>query len=837
MSDVIGIDWFDSILPITFSHGNGKKNTLSKEHFKDGHNFSGTVLLPNLPQQKVTMVDYSQPRRWNSGFDTNSKNNYARVPAWALLEAFKQKTIQPHWGYSRPDGQASASCRDMAEVLHRESLNHMPSNYDMTVMAIPETTSSWGQENLLRSYPEGRNKLRLLWRSVAAVLGLPEDQYSLFKERKRLAVFDFQHHRLDITILELRRDNEGGVTMLVPVRHLPQHDYFQTTELPPLALFYAEELLASLGLDYDERSVWQLAMVNGLAHMGDKRTLQVPLRNGRWDEIVNSNSKTMHSIKLRADPCWHHISTNLIRLAGGDSKPYHQGLTPSQAHQFILQLKNDNQFNFDYALLCGPYLPFLEHERLKKDIPCKTVWRESFDTKDNLISIGCGVFGLRAINGLPTYFDQLPQLEIVVQDIEEEDIRTDTLIRGGVVKGNIEFKLEKPLTGYYLEKGNTFCDFYLQMEQETKLRELVQDFDVKLGHRAELELHPRMRPAQGMAIVEVHNPNIFSEPVLLDWEKMTETNETIADLRKKINRSFPPYIPGVKASNEKWDFNKCEYHIRQYSQKGIGVGDVAKILGGIGMDHKDETGLGRVNVFGNAKDYHIPSGASKDLIQLFFNRLLRDYDKKCYYPDVIRVIAWTYDNKVFANVRKDLLAKLDSGAGLMRQEQTGCANLFCTPREYKAYFKCVLIEFEASNGQNMNDYVNCLKKLLSYRNETLDHIDTESCYKMMEYLLKMLIEGFNQNKPLIFKNALTTMLFMLKRRRFDRSFMPYTEKNKLDPLLNTIIRKIEEVIRKCENDMFRRNLVMTIDGQTNLAEEILKFMKGKGRLDGIPGAL
>lgn len=837
MSDVAGIDWLDSDLPVASLSGDGLNNYPNAIKKSD---FSGTVILPAFPQQKATMVDYGQPRRWNSGFDMSSNNLNARIPAWALLETFKQKIIHPRWGCSSSNGKEPFSCRDIAEVLHRSSLKNIPEYCDMTVMSIPETTSSWGQENLLRAFPGGRNRLRLLWRSVAAVLGLPAEQYCKLKERKRIAVFDFQQHRLDMTILELRKDSDGGVTMLVPVRHLPQHDYFRTTELPPLDFFYAEALLTSQMLDYDESSIWQLAMVNGVSRHGNKETvMQVPLKNGLWDEVINNDLSHLFSIQLESDkpdyPYWHRIAANLINLAGGDSKQYPPGLTPNQAHEFIRQLKREGQQEVDYALLCGPYLPFLNHAQLKEDISCKTVWRERFDTKDNLISTGCCVFGLRAINGLPTYFDQLPQLEIVVQDIEEEDIRTESLIRGGVVKGNLEFRLEKPLTGYYIDKGNTFYDFYLQMENEIKLRELKQNFDVKLDRRAELELHPRMRPAQGMAIVEVHNPQIFSEPVLLDWEKMTETDETIADLRKKIDRSFPPYIPGVKASNEKWYYS--ENDIARYAKNGIGIDNVAQGLGSIGMDHSDDTGLGRVNVFGNDPHYRIPSQASDDLIQAFFNRLLQDYARKHYYGDVIRTIAWTYESKVFTDVRKELLKKLDHKSDLMRQEQTACANLFCTSKEYSAYFQRVLREFDFNQGQNMNGYVNCLKKMLSYRNDVLSYIDSDDCQNMMRYLLNMLIGGFNDNHELIFKNALTTILFMLKRRRYDRSFMPYIEKTKLNPLLKEIIGVVEQIIDICKTNQANRNLIMTIDLRIYLAEEVLKFLKGKGRLDGIPEAL
>jgi hypothetical protein len=830
MSKVLGIDWLNYNSPSTIVDGDGCNNIIEST---DDMYFSGTVLLPELAQQRPMLIDYHRPRRWNSGDNFGKDVTNARVPAWALLEMTKQKSLSPSWQYSRSTGENSVSCRDIARLLYQKSILKEQKE-ELTVLAIPELVSSFGQENLIRAFPGSRNNLRLLWRSVAAILGLPSEHYSQLEPGKRIAVFDFQPHRLEITKLDFKNDERGGVSMVVPVRHLPKQDYFRSTALPPLEFYHAEALLTEHGVDYDECSIWYLAMTLGLTrHEIDNNDLLLfPLRNGVWDELIEYKTDNLLDSSNFEHCVWQKRCEELLKLTGSESDDYSAFLHPGRSSQFLWELKQEEWLDFDYAILCGPYLQYLNHEHLKDQLHCDKVYREGIDTAEHLISRGCGIFGTRALAEIPTYFDQLPSLELVVQDSENEDIKTDVLIEGTEWPGNEEFSLKEALTGYFIDKDNSFCEFFLQMEGEDKLRELKQHFAVKLDERADIKLYPSMRPAQGMAQVEVRNSEIFQEPVLLDWEKMEESEKTIQILRDSIERSFPPYFPGVKANNWKWE--DVKWNIAAYAHDGR---DLSKgclnTMGGIGMDHDDDTGLGRINVFGCDPDYAIATRADQNLVTDFFDELLSDYRSMINYNDTIRAIAWTYNSKKFKEVRTNLVNLLNNGTKLKTQEQTACANLFCTSKEYQAYFSRVLKEFDIHSTTSMNGYVNCLKKMLSYRNDVLSYIDSEDCCLMLEYLLDLLISGFNNSQEIIFNNALITMLFMLKRRRYDRQFIPYCgtdEGNNL--LLNKIIDVMGQIMDQSNNDFYRHKMLMTTDGTVNLLDEILKFMKGKGSLVG-----
>ncbi|HBM15692.1 MAG TPA: hypothetical protein DD381_05020 [Lentisphaeria bacterium] len=821
MNRVVGIDWLNSDCSSILIEGDGKNNkflTLEKSKF------SGIVLLPSKSHQKPTIVDFNNANLWNSGFD--NINAFARVPAWALFEAFKQKSLNPSWNYTSFGGKsANASCKDIASVLLKRALSSVD-KYDMAVVSVPEATSSMGQENLIRSFPNGRDKIRLLWRSVAALIGLSDKHYTFMQTGKKVAVFDFQQHRLDITVLELKNDTDW----IVPKRFLPKKLNFQTIELPPLDFLYAETLLATLQPNYDQYSLWQLAMVNGsYKHSGEKTDFVIPLKDNRWYEISTPLPKDKFIYETRYNlgnkKLWHHFSKIMLALSGfPPPSEYNPSIT---ALDYLINKACKVLQKFDYALLCGPYLSFLDHSKLKSALSCRHIWREGIDTDPNLITNGCGIFGLKVINGLPTYFDQLPRLDLVVQDLKDEDIKLKPLIDCGEVRGNEEYTLKEPITGCQISQYDTAGHFYLRMEDEEKLRELKQLFNVRLSKNAEIELYPRMRPGQGMAIVEVHNNKIFPTPVLLDWEKMTESEETEDSLRKKIDRSFPPYIPAVKANNSKWSI--AEPYIKAYTlNERSNAQNVAKKLGVMGKDPDDKSDLGRINVFGNNPDYKFPAASDISLINKFLEKLKLKYTYKNQndYKYVIGAIAWTYQSDYFEIVRKDLIDKLKSSAPLKIQELTACANLFCDSEDYKAYFNKVLDMFRLRGNERMSNYVIALKKMLSYRNDALLYIESEKCYKMMEHLNSLFWNSFIYGKFNILKNALSTILFMLKRRCYDRNFLPYNSV-RIDRLLGIIISNLEKII-----------VTQTRNGRsTNLMEEILRYLKSSGRLEGMIEAL
>lgn len=835
-----GIDFFNTTTPVLSGHGDGKALTLAKDCMVA--DYTGKVLLPQLLQQRTLPVSSEKYSRWNSGmklsYDAGFFGNCARVPVWALMEMLKKDQYGLVWEYSRSNQQFhSVSIQEIISAFFRHlHVGKNMSQEDLTVVTIPDRTSSWGQETMLRSMGD-RNTTRLLWRSVAAVLGL--NGITTLHEKSRIAVLDLQPHEANITILEMRMDSQNGEEMLVPVRHLPKSPYYFSATVPPLDLYHAEAILTDHHITRNTETIWFLSQViNSCRRLDANKGKSVPVFDGKmWKFIDNFKTASLldnEQTYTWMNPSWIEPAQALLKAGGCSVDMYNSTMMPGRIYEFIRCILAKSGVQFDHVLCCGPYLKYLDHEKIKSSFHRKQVIIEGHDTQNNLIVSGSVIFGIRAKLGLPTYFDQMPKMDIVVQDTENEEIRTDVMIKGGVVRGNEEYRLATPLTGYSIDKGEEWCKFYLQMEDAEKLRVLKQDFEIKLDRRYDISLWPSIRPAQGMARVEVRNQDIFPEPVLLDWEKMEVSDETLEGLNQKIERSFPPYIPGVKADNLQWNFRECQFHISRYTYKGTRIDGVADILGGIGLDHSDTTGLGRINVFGNNPDLRVPTIADPDLIRDFFDRLLNDYYHNHNYDHVIRTIAWTYSSEVFAKVRLDMLKKLNLNNSMKIQELTACANLFCTPTEYKAYFGRVLREF--GSNIRMNNYVNCLKKMLSYNNDLLSYIDSDDCRKMMTHLLNMLNIGFDNNQPIIFKNALTAILFMLKRRRYDRQFMKYKENERLEPLLGNIIKRINEIIEISRSDMFKRKLVMTTDGNTNLALEILKFMQGKGSLMGFVSA-
>ena len=462
------------------------------------------------------------------------------------------------------------------------------------------------------------------------------------------------------------------------------------------------------------------------------------------------------------------------------------------------------------------------------------------DAKEDFIACGAARFAVRKANHLPTYFDQCEALSIIVQDGEKERVFAQELIPAQDCCPGGEAIIGQDNTDCFLESQNSTGRFYLAMGEVkgfTPLKVLVQDFGREARQRQQLIMKPSMIPGQGVAQVSIEGRPLFDAPVQLDFLEMRTSKDTLGSLQSKLMRSFPPDLPAVEASKKLWD--EVELEVDGYLEKGRWIsGDLfAKKR----RQYQLASGLEAfkcINVFGNAAGKGFPEGVPRKRLDRLFARLANDYDRACRglgsqeAHELLRLIAWSYQPEFgpFREIVKKAVCELynavHGGAlGGNAVMHTVCANLLSDPWDVEMYFYAWMIHAENLLGPQSREVLKrsnwnrSLSQLLIYNNEALQPVKTENCTKIVEMLCGML--DMKATSPSAYRQVLVAMLFMLKRRKYDRGFL----KDRGD-------------IMAVDDSLLRFRQRHSADGENcDFCKAISKFLNGAGTLEGLPATL
>ena len=634
---------------------------------------------------------------------------------------------------------------------------------DKNVILIPDNYNAVLQELILRSCPFPRQNTYLLWRSVAACLGNIEK----LQGKKTVAIHDVQQSYYDVSVLNLVQD----ASLLVPQRKAycpesvsyPKHnDAVTRATFEPDNEFYR---YTYYGLE-SECIVW------------DSNAEQFTLKN------FSSSSKPWIPTDVR------------------------DGV-------IVVGAKTNDLFS-------------------------------SLDEEGFSLSDGAALYVARKCNGMPTYYDECKGLYIVVQDLENETIFSKELIApnekcmGGV---EIEGLLN---TDCFIEKGTENVRFFLGEEKGDDVPLKILDHHFKIGRmkfREPLKLYPSMIPGQGIATVRVEGCEQLPRPVMLDLLDMAEPtpSETVNSLRAKIEHSYPVDIPHIRASVQMWENieSKVQLYLKDRKDRGIFKNWSYATPNAAGINK-----LARINVFGTDE---LPK-AEFDFERLF-RFMVEDY-KQCKKRNegdavnaILTMIAHTYqgNNPIFSCVKEDLLSQIIACAngeitGANISTMTACAYLLRTEKELKTYFDCYLKKAEhLCNGvfvswekEIMSDlsglyYWNrALYELMISNGNMLQMISTKDCDRCMNVLLIMLRSHAVYGKYNLAGSVLKAALLLLKRRKYDKTYMK--EKSALKKSTK-VLRKI--MLGRCISRKDEKK-AKTVQAWSEI---VLKFIEGRGVLD------
>lgn len=470
-----------------------------------------------------------------------------RVPAWMVWEGLGADALHPTLKYTDAFGNLSnIPLSDLVEELARAAVPSVADAPDLTVVAMPDHFAERPQENLLTALPWPRDNVRLLWRSVAAVLAwtekMPGPQMGHLHGSRVVAV-DVGNTHISVTVLTLRKVERNGRQYLVPVRDLPEHRCFQRWPVRPFDLATAESLFHVKEVWHKAEQVWQLCTGSNvlLGDIGDAAPgtcdpLLISTRDD-WQELRFTQNE-LADARTRAlcdspselpEPLIGHCgasgaspsigSTQHMKVLKGDVAGWikqHGGEKPVVlVFGPVTEVKIGQDRRLGWTIVEALY--HLDPREEPPFCPGKGL------PLTGVVSRGCAIYGIREKMKLPTYFERLPRLCVLGEDendtsrLIERDLigLTDRIVEGGRMYQNHLQDI-----AVILKQQRAVC-FVLKREDD--LKQLRQEFGSVPSRDCLLSFHVAMRPAQGFARVKII-PDVESlfgnKEVVLDWAKM-----------------------------------------------------------------------------------------------------------------------------------------------------------------------------------------------------------------------------------------------------------------------------------------------------------------------------
>lgn len=681
------------------------------------------------------------------------------------------------------NNDASSNLRKYFEYQYADIFSGNKQDDNFNVVLIPDVFRPIIQEHILSSGVFRRENTTLLWRSVASVIGIDFEKKGA-AEGDNILVVDTYFGKCYGTILTLKEHK----CRLVPQRkayikknkktNYPYIDYSQKPITVPDNVF-----------DFFLRTFW-----------GSKKEKFYAPTDGFWNEYDTPKIENLANITPQnLDGIKYCVTLGNIRSDIPSSFP-----------------KEDIVFDYD----------------------CSSAFK------------GAAKFYYKREKKLPTYLDQCEALKLIVQD-KDENIVTKTLIpkndecEGGEVVEGIVNK------DCYLEPQNKSAKFYLILgDEDSDLKELEQNIGKESLNKQNLTLASSMIPGQGIAVVQVDASPLIKDRIKLDFLKMKDSDETIETLQEKLKRSFPVDMPKVKADSTLW--NKSIPLVEKYLNDGINFGNRNKIKSMFRKprySNTKATGIERFrrkNVFGNEPMHELPD-VDKEILSRLRQKLHKDYFN--YYntefqSNIVNIIAWMYINdkdESFKDVVEDVLKQVEQAANsngrIGKQYLTFCANTLTNNELVVRYFNATCLKLKKSlveHSVKSTDWIRCLGEMLMFNNDMLSifsdckplTIKPEyTCADCMWYLIKTFELWTKTDRDVAsFRYILKAMLFLLKYRKYDKSFIRKDNETTSD-LYNTILASTDVEKIKNLSCFYKIN---------DLVCKFRDFIEGNGTLEGIP---
>jgi hypothetical protein len=520
---------------------------------------------PTNASEAVAFGNEANHRAWGNGWwdlHCDPALGQKRLPSWLLWDRIYRQGGRAEIPFPRADGTVIVETAQSLLGVYFKQRGVLEKTVEARryVIGMPDCFKEEHQELLLRHLPWGRTRTQLLWRSVAAILGVTavgdELGDSLFRPGDRVLVVDLQNEYVEASVLEIVDSDSGAPfpSNLVPIRSVPSAECYWRAEHAPVDLVFGLRLFGEdFGFDVEDylNFVWGF---DGLARLSDPRLLpkhELLLSTGRGlhkrllnqrelsntaENVVASKLSTrerdmisrMRELVGFEAPCDTCVLDGLSRVcswAAGLGQMPRKILLSGAVSRLI------GTFSSDLEVFKTALAPLLSKGAV--------ILNTFMDPQQDLISAGCAHWGALDESGFPGYFEYLEPFAIIGRGPSGKKIEYSLLNLendGCLATGGKEYRNTDLKDVALIHKGQPVVRFWFRKGDEHK--KVDQRFDPPPAADCRLSFDVTMVPSQGFARVEIipDVPDVFKgRRLLLDWDRMVE----LTDAERQGQMSYP----------------------------------------------------------------------------------------------------------------------------------------------------------------------------------------------------------------------------------------------------------------------------------------------------------
>lgn len=731
-------------------------------------------------------------------------------------------------------------------------------------LVIPDTLPARSRKALLQQFTDGW-KPRLLWRPVASTLAWIESNRSyleLLPKNDLSLGFVLSLHlgldSLEATLVEVRRFTQGPRTFILPARRLPAVSMEGHPSTHHGAARLAE-LVAERLSESDPSRAWNMLWCSDWCGGEESKRSQQLHPRELLDFLAVGTSSQFHSILKNASlktPTQNakiELTTMRSRILKESFETVtkldqwlkevrriaaHPGIIGTVATGSISEsLMKGERFDETAALINLPTANLLQ----------------TADGYDPL-SHGAALYSRRLADGEPGYLDTLPRIETLVtrqgepgwldltaqEDMSDED--------RFVVAGKV-FDEVVPDQGIGVAKESDLLQLTLTMEGEARVKENRIELAEPVTHATPVNLRVLMDPGQGSPrlVIEPDDPDAFrGRRVEIDWSDRPFSEKTRTEALEEVPRTNPPTEVRI-ASLASWQGSDFFNAMNGPRTRFKNVRSAIKHFIQIDSDWRSQEralkelrGLLRANdqnflagtapvhatAFSSDGEIHPDADDPLNLVKTFKEKLLDIISESEIDKNMTSLFRSALGCAGYCGLRKNslqngLLREMKSRPG-HESELICLGNTIKTNRECKRFFESMI----KVNRVLSNNELRALSRVLQYREDALMDVDSEACNRLMDSCTTVLQKQVEQaNAQYLFRHASISIVYLLRRRRYDESFLAPSEARAMQ-----IKSLFTETIRK-----FERREMTAVGGFVDLrvvAQRLIDYIdrRGQGRL-------
>lgn len=466
---------------------------------------------------------------------------------------------------------------------------------------------------------------------------------------------------------------------------------------------------------------------------------------------------------------------------------------------------------------------------------------------DELVaSQGACEFLWRKYHGFPTYYERLVPIDIFAVQTNTRRDRLASwlpLVPGKMVMGGSKLEQQHEHQGLEIPEGSDQQHLTLRRGQHgdregasaAVYRKVIAPLEEPTEKSEPVRLNVIVRPGQGYAQVEVESmtPELFR--AYLDWERMEPTREPT------ISHAYISRVWEVESDRHRWRdaqraaeeasrvarvgdprFDKQQENLNG-TLKNLRESYLAKRAAAEGEDYLYESLVGLDGHCSARRGDQILTALRQNLPR-WLNEPHNNHDglKK----EIVRTCGWMYEgipDEVLDHVRIELRRYIRAPQRSISDAYlTAVGNGFREPADIALFFEAFEERIHFMPEEGTNHWLRALRYLVQYREHTLSKkaAPAASLRVVTEHVRDRLADQHAEaNYHHIFNNCLHILVFLLKRRRYEASFLDADEGEWWSR------RAYDDIVEVLDEVTKGGRLSRCNDSQRHWASVVLKFLQ------------